>query len=132
MKVMEVAPFSFYFKSTNKKEPSYKKLKEFLVDNGWLNENDNKVAPLSSFHSEENGICHVVLAEDQLTEEFIKITNKLFSTLISNNEIKWVKVDLQPTTEDIIYNNIDKYAKHQTIPIIDMKKGDSMVVFMRP
>ena len=129
MKVVEIAPFIFYFKDVDDKKTSYQLLINFLKANGWLNERGDRLSPLSSYHSDEHGICHVILAEDILTEEFINLSEEMFKNLVSVREIKWIKVGFHPATESIIYNNVDKYF--QTIPIQNMSTGDMMLVFKR-
>jgi hypothetical protein len=131
MKVMEVAPFCFRFKTITDKKKSYELLVNFLKDNNWLNARCDKMEPLTSCHTDESGACHVLLANDILSEEFIEDVDKMFDNLIADKDIEWIKVGFHPATEGIIYNNVDKYPQYQTISIQDMTKGDMMVVFKR-
>lgn len=131
MKIIEVAPFFFQFMPTTEKNKSYELLENFLRDNNWLNQRGDKILPLTSYHTDESVTCHVLLTNDCITEEFIDQTEELFDNLISQVNIKWIKVGYYPATEGIIYNNIDKYSHLQTIPIQDMAKGDTMFVFYK-
>lgn len=129
MKVEEVAPFVFCFKSESDKIKSYQRLVNFLKSNGWLNERGDKLASLSSYHSDDSGNCHILLSNDTVSEEFIELVNEMFKSLISDNDINWINVGFYPSTQSIIYNNVDKYSRFQSIPIKEMETGDMMVVF---
>ena len=87
--------------------------------------------PLYSFHTEADGTCHILLANDFLSEDFVELTNEMFENLVSETDIEWIKVEFQSATEGIICNNVDKYLQYQTTPIQEMSKGDLMVVFKR-
>ena len=131
MKVEEVAPFVFCFKSESNKIKSCQKLVNFLKSNGWLNERGEKLAPLSSYHSDDSGECHILLSNDTVSEEFMELVNEMFESLISDNDINWVKVGFYPSTKSIIYNNVEKYSRFQSIPVQEMEAGDMMIVFKR-
>ena len=75
MKVKEVAPFVICFKSESNKIKSYQRLVNFLKSNGWLNERGDKLAPLSSYNSDDSGKWHILLSDDTVSEEFIELVN---------------------------------------------------------
>lgn len=131
MKVAEVAPFCFRFKTADDRKRSYELLVNFLKDNNWLNVRGDKLSPLTSYHSEDSGICNVLLSNDYISDEFIEQVDEMFENLIAHNDVEWIKVGFHPATEGIIYNNVDKYSQYQTVSIQEMAKGDMMVVFKR-
>ena len=90
-----------------------------------------KLAPLSSYHSDDSGNCHILLSNDTVSEAFMELVNEMFESLISDSDINWIKVGFYPSTESIIYNNVDKYSRFQSIHIQEMVTGDMMVVFKR-
>ena len=61
----------------------------------------------------------------------MELVNEMFESLISDSDINWIKVGFYPSTESIIYNNVDKYSRFQSIHIQEMVTGDMMVVFKR-
>ncbi|MBD5378441.1 MAG: hypothetical protein HDR74_00885 [Bacteroides sp.] len=131
MKVKEIAPFYFRFKSANDKNKSQEKLVDLLKENGWINERGDKNPHLEVYHSDENGECYVLLADEPNSEDIEDLVNELFDNLVNESDIEWVKVKKNPSTEGIIYNNVDKYQRLQSKPIQDMKTGDIMLVFKR-
>lgn len=128
---MEVVPFCFQFKSIIDKKRSYELLVRFLKDNNWLNTRGDKMTPIADYLTDERGICHVLLANDIISEELIEQVNDMYDNLVADNDVEWIKVGFHPTTEGIIYNSVDQYSQYQTIPIQEMRNGDMMVVFKK-
>lgn len=98
MKVMEVSPFCFRFKSANNKKKSYQLLVNFLRDKQWLNERSDKMSPLCDFHTDEKGDCHMLLANDIISDDFVELTNEMFEDLVSEPDVEWIKVEFHPAT----------------------------------
>ncbi|MBD5200029.1 MAG: hypothetical protein HDS83_06540 [Bacteroidales bacterium] len=130
MKVQEVAPFFFRFRSANDKNKSYERLVDFLKLNGWINERGDKIPPLNTRRTYDNGVCYVILSDDTLSDDFIENVNDLFESLVAE-DVEWIQVEKQPSTEGIICNNAYKYQRFQSKPIQDMNTGDTVLVFKR-
>ena len=128
MEIMETATFWFRFKEITSKEDSYRKLQKFLADNDWLDESGNKKPPLDDYHTEKNGTCEIILAEDKTSEKLIDLIEELFDSLRAQEDILWIKTIFNNNTENIVYNNIDIYPKHQEKDISEIVKGDMVLV----
>lgn len=131
MKIMETASFRFKFKDIESKEKSYELLKKFLVKNDWTDEFGNNKLPLSTFHTYQSGVCEIILAKEKRTEDFMDHIEELFNSLKTQENISWVKTVFNNNTEDIVYNNIDKYQKYQEKNISEIVKGDIVLVYKK-
>ena len=129
MKIMETATFIFLFDRKGSKDTSREELQEFLMDNGWLTTEKVKIEPLNLYHTKENGLCEVVLAQDSTDDDFLDQIDDLFENLIKCEEVLWVKTIFNQNTDKIVHNNVDKYA--QTFNVADMKYGDTVLVYIR-
>lgn len=130
MKIMETATFKFSLKASKSKDESYRILKEFLVDNNWLDENGMKRLPLHSYHSEISGNCEIVLAEEITTKEFKDLIDELFGSILARDDIKWVKTYYNENTFNIVQKEAGKYLNHQTVDLSNLKNGDEVCVFL--
>ncbi len=129
MKVEPHVTFRFAFSGIDKSElPN--KLRSFIVENGWLPENVRYDADRIQFHVCDNGECEVMLfnAKDISLEEQ---SERFFSDLLRDKAVKYVKVVLGDNTAKIVYNNVDKYSRYQTIDVAEMKYGDEVVILYR-
>ncbi|MDE5809040.1 MAG: hypothetical protein K2H59_02005 [Muribaculaceae bacterium] len=131
MKVEEVAPFFFRFKSARDKNKSQEKLVDFLKSNDWINDRGDKNPHLEVYHSDENGECYVLLADEPNSEDIEDLVNELFDNFVNESDIEWVKVKKNRSTEGIIYNNSDKYPENKPIINQGMPEGASILVFKR-
>ena len=64
-----------------------------------------------------------------MSDEFVESTNDMYDNLLANPDIDCIWVELHPATEELVYNNVDKYR--QAISTEDMKEGDRILVFKR-
>ena len=131
MKIMETAKFIFSFDGKEAIDTSHKKLQEFLMANGWVSIEKWKIEPLHLYHTEENGVCEVVLAQDSTDDDFLDQIDNLFENLVECEEVLWVKTIFNQNTDKIVHNNVNKYTTHQTFNVADMKYGDAVVVYFR-
>lgn len=115
----------------NTKDEALENMIDLLQGNDWLTEQGAKKAPLESYYSDQDGTCHITLAEDMVTDEFKELSMELFDSLKSTPSIEYIKTIYSEATEDIVYNNIDRYAKLQTIDISQMKQGDAILVYRK-
>ena len=121
--------FRFAFRGIDKSElPN--KLRRIIVENGWLPENVSYDADRIEFRVCSNGECEVKLhkVEGTTLEEQ---SEKFFSDLLRDESVKYVKVVLNDNTAKIVYNNVDKYPRYQTIDVAEMKDGDEVVIMYR-
>lgn len=131
MKIVETATFIFSFVDINTKEEALKDMRGLLKDNDWLTEYGTKKEPLNSYYADKNGVCHIILAEDAVSDELIELTKELFESLKETASIKYIKTIFSKATEDIVYNNVDVYAEYQTIDVFEMKYGDEIMVYRK-
>lgn len=130
MRIMETATFRFCFKEISSKDESYKILKQFLVENGWLDDRGDKRLPLDSFHSEGSGECEIILAEEATTDDFKDLAEELFESIKDRNDIKWIKTNYNDNTFNIVHKEAGKYLIHQTVDLSGLKTGDEVCVFL--
>lgn len=129
MKYIPHLTFTFAFENINTKKESGEALKKFLSDNEWITgryANDR----LINFHSENNGVCEVILfeREDSSLEELSEI---FFDDLFNEKSVKWVKTIYDDNTEKIVLKYVDYYPNHQNKSIGEMVKGDSACILWR-
>ena len=129
MKIEPHVTFRFAFSGIDKsKLPN--KLRSFVVENGWLPENVRYDAGRIQFHVCDNDECEVMLfnAKDMSLEEQAEM---FFLNLSHDKSVKSVKVVFDENTKKIVYNNVDKYSRYQTIDVAEMKYGDEVVIMYR-
>lgn len=131
MKVEETAFFRVRLIESYPREEMLLKIKQFLKNNDWLDENYKRKKPLDYYHVEDNNVFTILLAHEKSDEDFIELINDLFNSLVEWEKVKLIKVAFNDNTSGIIYNNIDRFTKVQAIAIDEMREGDLMTVFVR-
>lgn len=130
MKVVPFVSFTFQFKNNTSQKDSYKRLKDFLIDRGWVNVNSNDNFRYIDYHTDIAGICYVLL-KDSKKYSLEELADRFFDDLYNTDDIKSVKVIYNRYTGKLVFNNCDKYPNHQTIEISEMKVGDEVVILYR-
>lgn len=125
----KTATFHFFFKNVKAKQESNITMKEFLNKYGWLDGSNIKNQYLYNKHSENNGMCEVILSDGNVAEKEIeKYVDLFFDDLKHCDSVKQVFVLFNENTEKIVMNNMDYYPEYNTANI---EHGDYVCVYSK-
>ncbi len=85
---------------------------------------------LLEYHSENNGICEVILKKiDDITME--ELADLFFVDIRKNKDILYVTVLYNEYTDKLVQNYAGKYLNRQKVDLSSLQKSDEVIILHR-
>lgn len=122
--------FRFFFRGKPSKKESFPALRTFLCEKEWLLEDSDYDSNLLEYHSENNGICEVILKKiDDITME--ELVDLFFVDIRKNKDILYVTVLYNEYTDKLVQNYAGKYLNRQKVDLSSLQKSYEVIILHR-
>ena len=103
---------------------------DFLCEKEWLLEDSDYDSNLLEYHSENNGICEVILKKiDDITME--ELADLFFVDIRKNKDILYVTVLYNEYTDKLVQNYAGKYLNRQKVDLSSLQKSYEVIILHR-
>ncbi len=121
--------FRFFFRGKPSKKNRFLH-SNFLCEKEWLLEDSDYDSNLLEYHSENNGICEVILKKiDDITME--ELADLFFVDIRKNKDILYVTVLYNEYTDKLVQNYAGKYLNRQKVDLSSLQKSYEVIILHR-
>lgn len=101
-----------------------------MCEKEWLLEDSDYDSNLLEYHSENNGICEVILKKiDDITME--ELADLFFVDIRKNKDILYVTVLYNEYTDKLVQNYAGKYLNRQKVDLSSLQKSYEVIILHR-